>query len=170
MRHTLARRATILTAALGLALTGAIPVASASASAPAAPAAAKANAPVTVTLTVRGPDNSTLFNGPVATTGHTVTTASGGTHKCDGTNNGANPTPGATPTAALDDAAKKQHFTWDGTWYPSFDDYFVTTVAGTGGGSDAYWNISVNGTPTPVGGCQFRIKAGDKVAFTWTKL
>ncbi|MGW2212699.1 DUF4430 domain-containing protein [Streptomyces sp. NPDC001781] len=34
----------------------------------------------------------------------------------------------------------------------------------------AYWSISVNGTPTPVGGCQFKVKAGDTVAFTWTAL
>ncbi|MET9293447.1 DUF4430 domain-containing protein [Streptomyces sp. NPDC003077] len=163
MRSTPARRAVLVSAVLGLAVT-AVPAANA---APAVPAAA--NAPINVTLTVKGPD-STLFNGTVRTTGHDVTTASGGTHKCDGTNNGANPTPGATPTAALDDAAKNKGFTWDGTWYPSFEDYFVSTIAGKNGGSTAYWNISVNGTSTPVGGCQFRIKAGDKVAFTWTEL
>lgn len=162
MRPTLLRRTVITTAALGLAL----------ATAPAAHAtstAAAVNDPITVTLTVQGP-SSTIFNGSISTTGHDVTTASGGTHKCDGTNNGASPTPGATPTAALDDAAKNTGFTWDGTWYASFEDYFVTTIAGNNGGSDAYWNISVNGTSTSVGGCQFRIEAGDKVAFTWTEL
>ncbi|MFD9910439.1 DUF4430 domain-containing protein [Streptomyces sp. NPDC059063] len=161
---TLTRRAALVTSALGLALT-VTPVAEA-----AAPVKAAANAPIKVTLTVKGPNNSTLYNSSITTTGHNVTTASGGTHKCDGTNNDANPTAGATPTAALDDAAKKKGFTWDGTWYPSFDDYFVSTIAGKTGGQEAYWNISVNGQATPVGGCQFRIKAGDKVAFTWTKL
>jgi hypothetical protein len=31
-----------------------------------------------------------------------------------------------------------------------------------------YRRISVNGTSTPVGGCQFKLNAGDQVAFTWT--
>ncbi|MEU7581353.1 DUF4430 domain-containing protein [Streptomyces sp. NPDC041068] len=162
MLRTLPRRTTLLTAALGLTLAAAVPAAQA------APKAA-ANAPITVTLTVQGPEGA-LYNNTISTKGHTVTTASGGTHKCDGTNNGANTTAGATPTAALDDAAKKQGFSWDGTWYPAYDDYFVSTIAGKNGGQEAYWSISVNGTATPVGGCQFRIKAGDKVAFTWTEM
>ncbi|MCT4352201.1 hypothetical protein M5362_03530 [Streptomyces sp. Je 1-79] len=35
-------------------------------------------------------------------------------------------------------------------------------------GHDVTRSISVNGTPTPVGGCQFEIENGDQVAFTWT--
>ncbi|MDF4251886.1 DUF4430 domain-containing protein [Streptomyces sp. WMMB303] len=138
-------------------------------SALAAESAPALSAPVTVQLTVTGP-SGTIFDGDISTTGHDVTTASGGTHTCDGTNNDANPSPVATPTAALDDAAGQEGFTWDGTWYASFDDYFVTTIAGSAGGADAYWNISVNGTSTPVGGCQFAVAAGDEVAFTWTEL
>jgi hypothetical protein len=129
--------------------------------------AADANDPVAVTLTVQGPDGA-LFAGQVTTSGHDVTTATGGTHPCDGTNGGANPSAVPTPTAALDDAAREQHFTWDGTWYASFDDFSVDTIKGVAGGDSAYWNISVNGTSTPVGGCQFKLNAGDEVAFTWT--
>ncbi|GAA2251574.1 hypothetical protein GCM10010232_44550 [Streptomyces amakusaensis] len=162
MIGSISRRFAAATAALALALTFWAPAATA------APATALAT-PVTVHLTVTGP-TSTIYSSNITTTGHNVTTASGGTHICDGTNNGHNPTPGATPTAALDDAASAAGFTWDGVWYPSFDDYFVTTIAGSAGGSTAYWNISVNGVATPVGGCQFRIKAGDRVAFTWTEL
>ncbi|MGW0830352.1 hypothetical protein [Streptomyces prunicolor] len=44
-----------------------------------------------------------------------MATATGGTHTCDGTNGGANPSAVPTPTAALDDAARRHHFTWDGT-------------------------------------------------------
>lgn len=172
MRHpkprNLLRRAALCAAALGLALTAA-PVASAATATSTAAVPAAANDPISVNLTVQGPD-STVFDGAITTTGHDVTTASGGTHPCDGTNNDANPTPGATPTAALDDAADAEGFSWDGIWYPSFDDYFVSTIDGLTGGEDAYWNISVNGTSTPVGGCQFRIEAGDDVAFTWTEL
>ncbi|MGK5627029.1 DUF4430 domain-containing protein [Streptomyces sp. URMC 123] len=162
MLRTLPRRAAVLAAALGLVLAAAAPAATAQA----APAAA---APISVQLTVTGA-TGTVFNGSVQTTGHAVTTASGGTHTCDGTNGDADPTPGATPTAALDDAARKNGFTWDGVWYASFDDYLVTRIAGDTQNSSAYWNISVNGTPTEVGGCQFKLKAGDKVAFTWTRL
>ncbi|MFF2601244.1 DUF4430 domain-containing protein [Streptomyces californicus] len=154
------RRTLITTTALGLAL--------ASAPAVAQPrTAVSTNAPVKVVLTVQGPDGR-LFKGRIKTKGHEVTTATGGTHACDGTNGGAHPSAVPTPTAALDDAARKRRFTWDGTWYASFDDYTVDTIKNVDGGGVAYWNISVNGTSIPVGGCQFKLNAGDKVAFTWT--
>ncbi|MFF8467481.1 DUF4430 domain-containing protein [Streptomyces griseus] len=161
MGTTLLRRTAITTAALGLALTAAPAVAQAQT------AAAFTNAPVRVTVTVQGPDGL-LFQKKVFTWGHDVTTATGGTHKCDGTNGSAHATKVPTPTAALDHAAKRNGFTWDGTWYASFDDFSVDTVKGVSGGGSAYWSISVNGTPTPVGGCQFEIENGDQVAFTWT--
>ncbi|MEU4086505.1 DUF4430 domain-containing protein [Streptomyces aureus] len=154
------RRTLITATALGLALASAPAVAQAQTK-------SGTNARVQVSLTVQGPDGL-LFKGKIRTHGHEVTTPTGGTHKCDGTNGAANPTAVPTPTAALDDAARKRHFTWDGTWYASFDDFSVDTIKNVSGGPSAYWNISVNGTPTPVGGCQFKLKAGDKVAFTWT--
>ncbi|MEU9618926.1 MULTISPECIES: DUF4430 domain-containing protein [unclassified Streptomyces] len=155
-----ARRTLVASAALGLALTSAPGVAHAQGT-------ASTNAAVKVTVTVKGPDGR-LFNGKIKTKGHDVTTATGGTHRCDGTNGGAQPSAVPTPTAALDDAARKRHFTWDGAWYASFDDFSVDTIKNVSGGGVAYWNISVNGTPTPVGGCQFKLNAGDKVTFTWT--
>ncbi|MFL0026881.1 DUF4430 domain-containing protein [Streptomyces sp. NBUL23] len=161
MGTTLLRRTAVTTAALGLALTAAPAVAQAQT------AAAFTNAPVRVTVTVQGPDGL-IFQKKVFTWGHDVTTATGGTHKCDGTNGSAHATKVPTPTAALDHAAKRNGFTWDGTWYASFDDFSVDTVKGVSGGGSAYWSISVNGTPTPVGGCQFEIENGDQVAFTWT--
>ena len=163
MRRTSARRTLIAATALGLALTSAPAVAHTH-----TPSTRSTNTPVEVSLTVQGPDGL-LFNGKIRTRGHEVTTATGGTHICDGTNGGANPSAVPTPTAALDDAARTRHFTWDGTWYASFDDYFVDTIKNVSGTSTAYWNISVNGTSTPVGGCQFKLNAGDEVAFTWTE-
>ncbi|MCB8905117.1 MULTISPECIES: DUF4430 domain-containing protein [unclassified Streptomyces] len=162
MRPTLLRRAAVTTAAVGLALTTAP-----AAVAQAGTTATYTNAPVRVTVTVQGPDGL-LFQKKIFTWGHDVTTATGGTHKCDGTNGSAHATKVPTPTAALDHAAKRNGFSWDGTWYASFDDYAVETVKGVNGGGSAYWSISVNGTPTPVGGCQFEIENGDQVAFTWT--
>ncbi|MET7638453.1 DUF4430 domain-containing protein [Streptomyces sp. NPDC005438] len=156
-------RATVGTAVLGLALT-VTPAAQA-----ATGASADTTAAVSVTLTVEGPDG-TIFDDTLTTDGHEVTTETGGTHKCDGTNNGQNDTAGPTPTAALDDAAEQEGFTWDGEWYASFEDYFVSDIDGHNGGADHFWQISVNGTPTSVGGCQARIKAGDQVDFTWTEI
>ncbi|MET9609950.1 DUF4430 domain-containing protein [Streptomyces sp. NPDC006512] len=156
----LVRRTAVTAAALGLALGAASP-------AVAHTTAPRTNTPVLVQLTVQGPEGR-LFKGLVITKGHEVTTATGGTHKCDGTNGGQQATAVPTPTAALDDAARVHGFTWDGAWYPSFDDFSVDTVKNVSGGGSAYWSISVNGTPTPVGGCQFKIRTGDKVAFTWT--
>ncbi|MCP3758026.1 DUF4430 domain-containing protein [Streptomyces sp. TBY4] len=160
MHRIPARRSVITSIVLGLALAGAPAVAEA------APTP-NTNKAVKVSLTVKGP-TGLLFKGKVKTKGHDVTTATGGTHKCDGTNGGANASKVPTPTAALDDAARKKGFTWDGTWYASFDDFSVDTIKNVNGGGSAYWSISVNGAPTPVGGCQFKIKAGDEVAFTWT--
>ncbi|MGW4272360.1 DUF4430 domain-containing protein [Streptomyces seoulensis] len=160
MHRSSARRTVIAATALGLALASAPAVAQARST-------PGTNAPVRVTLTVQGP-NGVLFKGRIRTRGHDVTTATGGAHGCDGTNGGANPSAVPTPTAALDDAAHQRHFTWDGAWYASFDDYSVDTIKNVNGGGSAYWNISVNGASTPVGGCQFKLNASDKVAFTWT--
>ena len=71
------------------------------------------NQGVLVNLRIEGAVE-TIFEGLVFSRGHNVTTQSGGTHHCDGTNNHINPTPGATATSALDDASDLAHFTWDG--------------------------------------------------------
>lgn len=66
--------------------------------------------------------NRTIYEGPIRTRGHNITTVSGGTHHCDGTNNNENPTPGPTCTSALDDASRKAHFTLDGYVIVNFDE------------------------------------------------
>jgi hypothetical protein len=119
-----------------------------------------------VTLRVEGA-TSTIFEFPVLTYGHDVTTASGGTHHCDGTNNGANPAAGPTATSALDNGAQLGGFSWDGTWYPSFDDYFVTRVAGESQTATQFWGLLVNGQYTLVGGCQQRVHNGDEVLWAF---
>src|ERR1700753_4510546 len=70
--------------------------------------------------------NATLFEGPVESEGHDITTPSGGTHGCDGTNAGANPQPGDTMTATAVDAGSLTGVTIDGTFDGEFDDYFIT--------------------------------------------
>jgi hypothetical protein len=127
----------------------------------AAPALA---APVGVTVRVEG-RTQTIFDGPVTTDGHDVTTPSGGTHKCDGTNGGAEPSPGPTATAALDDAARQGGFDFDGE-YGSFgiDDYFITRIAGdTRDESSEYWSLWIDFAFSDKGGCQKRVRQGDDV-------
>src|SRR5918997_3745412 len=107
-------------------------------------ASAAVAAPVAVDLRVEGATKTT-FEGSVTTDGHNVTTASGGTHKCDGTNGGVNPTPGPAPTAGLDDAAKLGGFSWDGSWNDGFDDYFVSRVGPDSQTSSQFWGVFVDG-------------------------
>ncbi|PFH53717.1 hypothetical protein AMATHDRAFT_951 [Amanita thiersii Skay4041] len=112
----------------------------------------------------------TIFDGPIFTTGHNVTTASGGTHHCDGTNNNQNPTPGPTCTSALDDAAAAHGFTWDGTFFDSFDDYLVTRIASDSETSTEFWSLLLNYQLTTVGGCQQQVQNTDEVLFAFDAL
>ncbi len=66
-----------------------------------------------VNLRIDG-DENTIFEESLLTKGKIVTTASGGTHKCDGTNNNASSVSGPTVTSSLDLAAYTNGFTWDG--------------------------------------------------------
>jgi hypothetical protein len=129
-----------------------------------APAAVAA--PATVTVRVEGA-NRTIFEGPVTTDGHVATTASGGTHPCDGTNDPDDPVFGPTPTGALDDAAKLAGFTWDATWSDSFMDFLVTRVAEDSATATQFWGYFVNFASPSKGGCQLLVKTGDEVLFAF---
>ena len=110
---------------------------------------------------------STIFEGRVRSRGHTVTTQSGGTHKCDGTNNHQNTRPGNTPTSTLDTAASANGFSWDGTYSAQFDDYFITRIGPDAQTTTQFWGILVNYQFTPVGGCQFETKANDEILWAF---
>jgi hypothetical protein len=121
-------------------------------------------APASVNLRVEG-RSSTIFEGAVTTDGHDVNTQTTPTpHKCDGTN-GPSPEPQAGPTAlgALDDAARLGAFTWDGEFFPSFDDYLVSRVAGDTASGGEFWGLYKNLSSTSEGGCQTRVRDGDEV-------
>jgi hypothetical protein len=121
---------------------------------------------VPIKLRIEGKTH-TIFEGTIKTERHVVTTQSGGTHKCDGTNLGANPEPGPTPTAAVDAAATKDGFTWDGSWYEGFEDYFVERIGDSPQEGNAYWGVLVNYEFTPVGGCQQEVGKGEEVLWAW---
>jgi hypothetical protein len=124
-------------------------------------------APVTVQLRVEGA-SSTIFEAPVTTDGKAIDKGSG-PHPCDGTNLGANPSPGPTMTSALDDGSLSGGFSWDGTWNDSFQDFIIDRI-----GPDAsdfatsrFWGIALNFQPSSVGGCQQQVRAGDEVLFAY---
>jgi hypothetical protein len=119
-------------------------------------------APVSVDLRVEGA-SKTIFDGPVTTDGHTITTPSSmGPHPCDGTNAGTFPSPVPTATAALDDGARLNGFTWDGTWF-SFEDFQIDEVAGEASTSTQFWGVALNFKFTPSGGCTTKVTNGDEV-------
>jgi hypothetical protein len=143
---------------------GALPVALVIA-AVAAPSAAAA--PVSVNLRVEGA-SSTIFDGPVTTDGHSITTASsGGAQPCDGTNAGAFPSPVPTATAALDDGARLNGFAWDADWFSSFSDFSVKQVAGEAANTTQFWGLVVNFQFSQTGGCTTKVNNGDEVLWVF---
>jgi len=133
----------------------------------AAAASTNHNRPTLVNVRIEG-EHATIFEGPVVTRAHTVTTSSGGTHECNGLNNGANPNAGPTCTTALDDASKSQRrFTWDGSFDTGFDDYFITRIGQSAQTSTQFWGLLLDFQFTPVGGCQQEIKAGQEVLWAF---
>jgi len=110
---------------------------------------------------------TTIFEGPVFTRGHNVTTASGGTHECNGLNDAANPTPGPTATSALDSAAHHAGFTFDGTFDTEFDDFLITRIGLDTQTSTDFWGLLVNFQFAEVGGCQQEVRLDDQVLWAF---
>jgi hypothetical protein len=115
--------------------------------------------------------SETLFEGPIWTEGHNVRASSDTQARpCDGTNNHAHATPGATPTASAADAMRIVGETFDAQWYgASFDDYFLKRF-----GPDeqsitegAYWGVLVNNIFTSVGGCQYELGPDNEVLWVY---
>jgi hypothetical protein len=132
----------------------------------AAPAAAL---PTELNVRVEGA-TQTLFEGPLLTDGRTIRASSDDADRtCDATNNGSSPTPGPTPTAATVDAMAVIGEDFDGRWYAGFDDYFIQRWGPDAEDADsyAYWGILVNGSFTPVGGCQYASAADDDVLWVY---
>jgi hypothetical protein len=122
--------------------------------------------PVSVKLRVEG-KTGTLYEKPVTTDGHAVTTPSAGTHKCDGTNFGAHPSPGPTSTATLDDGAKQGGFTFDATYSDGFEDFLISRIGADSASSSEFWGHFNNFESSMVGGCQQRVGTGDEVLWAY---
>jgi Bacterial Ig-like domain (group 3) len=122
--------------------------------------------PIVVNVRVEGA-SQTLFEGPVATYGHPVTSASGGTHQCDGTNNNANPSPGATILTSLADAVATVGTSWDATFNTEFDDYFVSRIGPDAQTATQFWGTLDNWQFTPTSDCEFEPNPGDNVLWAY---
>ncbi|KAF8150197.1 hypothetical protein B0H34DRAFT_667001 [Crassisporium funariophilum] len=131
-----------------------------------ASASPAANKRTLVNVRIEGKDK-TIFEGFVPTRGHNITTTSGGNHHCDGTNLNANSHPGPTCTSALDDAAKLHHFSFDGAFFPAFDDYLISSIDSEANTATQFWTILLNFQFTQVGGCQQQVKLLDEVLFAF---
>lgn len=134
-----------------------------------APALAGAAA-VTVDLRIEGKAR-TLYEGRVTTDIRTIDVHDGtGPHRCDGTNNGANPTAGPTRGAAFAAGADGPGgFAFTGQYFASFDDVVFNEVAGENVAFDpetstflAEWK---NGVFATRGSCQDQIVSGDRVLY-----
>jgi hypothetical protein len=96
----------------------------------------------------------TVYEGPIRTGPANVTTPSGGTHLCDGTNNNANPFTGANGISALDSGASLCGYTFDGTFSNQFQDFFLTRIGPSGQTGTQFWGVLRDYQFTPTGGCE----------------
>jgi hypothetical protein len=138
--------------------------------------------PTEVNVRIEG-RTQTLFEGPILTEGHDVSSYKGQSgeeaediaeHSCDGINvlDPGNTEPGPVPTAASVDAMNTIGETkaMAGQWYNGFNDYFVKQwgVEEENAESEGRsWGILVNNVFTNVGGCQYQLDTGDEVLWTY---
>jgi hypothetical protein len=122
-------------------------------------------APITVNVRIEGA-TETLFEGPILATAHGVKASTDTQERsCDGLNSldPWNTAAGVTPTASSVDAMSLIGESFDGKWYPGFNDYFVTRFGPDAEKEGKSWGILVNNTFTNVGGCQYQLDEGDEV-------
>jgi hypothetical protein len=139
----------------------------AAAAAFAVPAAGVGAATTTVDVRVEG-KSKTIFEGPVTPAIQTVDGNDGsGPHTCDGTNGGANPTPGPTATSVMDTAIRGAGRSWQGKFDASFQDFLINRIGPDSSTSTAFWGVAVGGKSLEVGGCQAIVKPGQEVLWAF---
>lgn len=109
----------------------------------------------------------TIFEGCIVAGPRSITTPSGGTHLCDGTQNNANPNPITTPTDMIDAAGRLIGFDFDGTYNTQFQDFFITRISTVAQTSNAFWGILDNYQFTPTGGCQYGAFPGSRILWAY---
>jgi hypothetical protein len=121
---------------------------------------------VTINMRIEGM-SETIYEGLLTTGPMDITTPSGGAHRCDSTNNNANPVPDGTPTTGLISSGALCGFGFDGTYSNSFQDYFITSIGDSTQTATQFWGLLVNYQFTPTGGCQFAVYNGDEVLWAF---
>jgi len=112
-------------------------------------------------LRIEGGDTEgTIFEDCIIAGPCTITTPSGGTHLCDGTNDGANPTPFDNMLCVVNASAAQNGFTFDGTYDTSFDDYFISRIGSTSQTPTQFWGTLDHYQFTPVSDCQYELHYG----------
>jgi hypothetical protein len=109
--------------------------------------------------------NQTLFEGPLLTEGRYLQASSDTSQRrCDGidVNDPQNMTPGPTSTGASADAMELIGETFDGQWYPGYEDYFLTRWGPDREAEGMSWGVLVNNVFTSIGGCQYELSSGDE--------
>src|SRR6202000_258854 len=126
-------------------------------------------APTTVNVRIEGA-TETLFEGPLSVVPHSVKATSDTVQRpCAGINalDPENVVPGPPPTAAASDAMSLIGETFDGLWYPGYNDYFIKRFGPDAEKEGKSWGILVNDTFLAVGGCQYELDGGDEVLWTY---
>ena len=58
-------------------------------------------------------------------------------------------------------------YTYDGSFSPSFNDYFITRIGSTQQSGNSYWGVLNNGVFTSSGGCGAQVRPGDSSLWQW---
>ncbi len=60
------------------------------------------------------------------------------------------------------------HGHWTGQWYPSYHEYFITSILGERPTGANYWTIFVNNHSSSLGACDIKLRAGEQLLFAVT--
>ncbi|THY21687.1 hypothetical protein D6D01_06509 [Aureobasidium pullulans] len=109
----------------------------------------------------------TIYEGLITTGPMDITTPSGGTHTCNGLNNGANPNAAGTAITCLAASGSLCNFDFDGTYNNDFQDFFISSIGSSTQTSTQFWGLLLDGQFTPNGGCQTEPKDGDDLLWAY---
>lgn len=147
-RPALAARASIVCAALVVALLASLPLV----------ATAMAAGPATVTVRVVGSDGQPLLPLTQVTTNETPIVKDGNPeHSCSGT----------SAAGALQLATEATKGSWSGPWSDEFHDYEVETIDGVSYPFSTiyYWSFWLDDKPATTGVCEAQLNSGDSIVF-----
>lgn len=123
----------------------------------ATPHASAAAAGPKVSVTIIGKSKTLLATKTVQTKSGSITRGGAPAGKC----------PATSAQGALNVAT---HGKWQGKWYASYREYYITGILGdTEAGKKYYWALYVNGKSSSKGACDVKLKTGDKLVFKVAK-